>query len=1320
MTAGDNPHSGETSFDSYFETLIEAVADARPVDWAAAHARVADPAQRDRVEDLRLLAVLAGVLDSSGQGTSHTLVSWPLMAERPEPLSVRPPDQSRFVLGESLGQGGFGVVYTAHDRARDMPVALKAFTKAGAESVSALKREFRVLADLTHPNLVALYELFAEDHAWFISMELVSGVDFLAYVRPTRDAFDFDRLGHALTQLCEALVYLHGHGKLHCDVKPSNVLVTETGHVKVVDFGLAVDLSATWTDAPQEVRGTPAYVAPEQLAGAAPSAASDWYGVGVMLFEAITGSRPFEGTVTEVLSAKQRQRPPHAHAAVAVPAGLEALCGRLLQPEPASRPSDVEVLGALADIWPTIGPARVVPPLRDTGPFVGRQKELAQLQDAFSRSANGLMQTVHLHGVSGMGKSVLVRRFVDALQPREPDTLVLEGRCSERESVPYKALDSLVDRLTQYLLTRPYEELLPLLPRDRAALGRLFPVLRRVSAIDIELRSVQIKDAQELRRRGGLAFRELLQRLAEKHRLVLIIDDLQWTDSDSATLLTEVLFEASAPPLLFVACYRTEEAGTGALASLLAAVSAAQRQGRCEVATIPIGELAPSEARELAFSLAPGEGAALSIEAIVEESGRSPLFIHQLMEYSAATAPAGIPALAWPVPATPSGSLTLDAVIRARAASFGDRARRLLQVLALFGGPLDLGMAGDVAGLGPIALNESVILKAAKLARARVTGAGEKLEAYHDRIREAILSEIPQAELRDLHGRMATALERVPETAPETLVHHFHGAGLDETAARFAVVAGDRAADALAFERASRSYRFALEFGRFGDGEQQIRTKLGDALAAGGRGYDAAQAYLDAARTATGRPAIELKRRASEQLLQGGHVDEGMVVVADVLQRAQLRLPDTPRRALLSLLFLRARIALRGLGFRERDERDIPPDMLVTVDTCWSVTTGLAIIDHIRSAEFGARHLLLALDAGEPLRVVRALAMELAYTSISGARSQPGNERLIAMAEPLAARVSNPEARALIILGRGSAAYMQGQWAMSRELCEQATEILRAQCTRVAWQIDTAQFYTLLVLFYMGEVGELTRRIPVLLKEARERDALYSETIVRTRLAYLACLAEDDVPAAEAAIRGGMERWSQQGFHNQHYYEMFAAAETRLYGGAGVAAWKGFELRWKALARTLLLRVQPILIESVHLRARTALAAAVDPASRGIDREALLRRADKDAERIRATGAAWADGLGHLVLAGTSAARADAPRAARHLVRAADIFQQERMGLHLAITRLRQGQLQGGAAGAALTDDARAWMRLQSIRNPDAFAQMLAPGLFASPPAAAS
>jgi hypothetical protein len=221
-------------------------------------------------------------------------------------------------------------------------------------------------------------------------------------------------------------------------------------------------------------------------------------------------------------------------------------------------------------------------------------------------------------------------------------------------------------------------------------------------------------------------------------------------------------------------------------------------------------------------------------------------------------------------------------------------------------------------------------------------------------------------------------------------------------------------------------------------------------------------------------------------------------------------------------------------------------------------------------------------------------------------------------------------------------------------------------------------------------------------------------------LAYLACLAEDDVPAAEAAIRGGMERWSQQGFHNQHYYEMFAAAETRLYGGAGVAAWKGFELRWKALARTLLLRVQPILIESVHLRARTALAAAVDPASRGIDREALLRRADKDAERIRATGAAWADGLGHLVLAGTSAARADAPRAARHLVRAADIFQQERMGLHLAITRLRQGQLQGGAAGAALTDDARAWMRLQSIRNPDAFAQMLAPGLFASPPAAAS
>jgi len=1324
---GTMPDNAE--FAALLDRIIAAVVDGAPVDWASAEARASTAGERDMLAQLRLVEELGSGSDSS------TTISALAQTTSTAPPTEHPfalagiLDQDRFVVEERLGQGGFGVVYKAYDRERQTHVALKAFTRPGIESVYAFKHEFRVLTDLTHPNLVALYELFAGTRSWFISMELVPGVNFLTYVRGGQAAgnadgngtshasCDLTRLGQAMTQLCGAVAYLHGEGKLHCDIKPSNVLVTSSGHVKLLDFGLATDITRSYIDQETGVLGTPAYVSPEQVAGARPTAASDWYAVGVMLFEALTGERPFHGTVSQVLSAKQHESPP-APAAVldAVPANLSTFCSWLLEQNPASRPSDEDVLGTIATIWPDSGRSGNAAMLRDHGPFVGRSDEIGRLDESFADVVQGRLHTVFVHGASGIGKSVLVRRFLEALQRTHRDAVILEGRCSERESVPYKALDSLVDRLAQYLRAVPPQDMLAMLPRDCGALARLFPILRRIDAIEILQHAARTIDAQELRRRGGTAFRELLGALVHRHPLVLAVDDLQWMDADSAALLNELLFEPQAPPLLFIGCYRTEEVSSNAaLKALLANANGALRRGHCSVTTIPLTELLPAEARQLAQALAHDRASDAAIDAIVTESGRSPLFIHQLVQYSAmATTSAAAPLAAWQGHRAPSGPLTLDSVIRARTASFGDGARRLLQVLALFGEPVELKFAGGVAGLGSAALSDSFALRAARLARSRVTDAEEKLEVYHDRIREAIVSDIPPADLKDLHGRLATALERLPDANPEALVHHLHGAGRYEAAAGYAVIAGDRAAHALAFERAARSYRFALEFGRFEDAGHALRVSLGDALAASGRGYEAAQAYLQAAKTATGDAVVELKRRASEQLLQSGHLDEGMSVVGDVLRRVGLRLAATPRRALFSLLLLRARIALRGLDFTERPEQAIPKDVLAAVDTCWSVTTGLAIIDHIRSAEFGARHLLLALGAGEPLRVVRALAMELAYTSISGAASQRRNEKLIAIANPIANRVANPEARALMILGRGSAAYMQGQWAISRELCEQSTQILREQCTRVAWQTDTAQFLMLLSLFYLGELGELARRLPVLLKEARERDALYAETILRTRLSYLVCLADDNVPAAERTIREGMERWSQQGFHNQHYYEMVAAAETQLYAGRGVAASQEVQRRWTDLARTLLMRVQPVRIESIHLRARTALAAAIDAGADTVARNDLVRHAEKDAEQLRRTGAPWASGLACLVVSGVCTLRGIPALAVDHLRSAEAIFERECMGLYLAVARQRRGELQGGTEGEALVADAHTAMRAQSVRAPDGIARMLAPGIYRS------
>src|SRR6266850_6154244 len=206
----------------------------------------------------------------------------------------------RFRIRRRLGSGGMGIVYEAHDRQTDKVVALKALTRTEASHISRFKNEFRSLADVSHPNLVTLYEFMADGQYWFFTMELVQGVNFLEYVRPgyharkhqssrtptlrkisedttnemladyeaetqqldsgkdnylpgesaetpeesslSKSRLDPDRLQLALRQLAEGLHGLHETGKLHRDIKPSNVLVTKEGRVVILDFGLVAEV----------------------------------------------------------------------------------------------------------------------------------------------------------------------------------------------------------------------------------------------------------------------------------------------------------------------------------------------------------------------------------------------------------------------------------------------------------------------------------------------------------------------------------------------------------------------------------------------------------------------------------------------------------------------------------------------------------------------------------------------------------------------------------------------------------------------------------------------------------------------------------------------------------------------------------------------------------------------------------------------------------------------------------------------------------------------------------------------------------------------
>ncbi|HLM73295.1 MAG TPA: protein kinase, partial [Polyangiaceae bacterium] len=445
--------------------------------------------------------------------------------------------------------------------------------------------------------------------------------------------FDADRLRAALRQLAAGLTTLHEAGKLHRDIKPSNVLVTREGRVVILDFGLVTELTDPGAaHSRRPIVGTPIFMSPEQGLGETLTPASDWYSVGVMLFTALTGRVPFDGPPMHVLMSKAEvDAVPPGVIVPGLPPDLESLCADLLRRNPEERPTGQDILNRLGvESGRAINIPASTPSISRATVFVGREKHLGVLNQAFATVKNKRPAAALVYGGSGMGKSSLIRRFLQQVQERNGDAVLLRGRCYQRESVPYKALDSLVDELSVYLQDLPMVEASALMPRGADALMRLFPVLRQVEVPTRQAQASPIVNPHELRRRAFGALRDLLARMAERHPLILTIDDLQWGDADSDALLSEIVRPPDPPALLLIATYRADEVRSAPLMKALRPAIGAQV---FDVHELPVGEFTPAEAQKLAIALL-GPKASGRAEAIAREAEGNPLFIDALAKHA--------------------------------------------------------------------------------------------------------------------------------------------------------------------------------------------------------------------------------------------------------------------------------------------------------------------------------------------------------------------------------------------------------------------------------------------------------------------------------------------------------------------------------------------------------------------------------------------------------------------------------------------------------------------------------------------------------------
>nr|NIV48173.1 protein kinase [Gammaproteobacteria bacterium] len=390
-------------------------------------------------------------------------------------------------LIEKLGEGGMGAVWRAVDTSLDREVAIKVLPESGLASrdpmLARFEREAKLLASLNHANIAAVYGLHEADGSHFIAMELVAGEDLAQRIH--RGPLSIDDALQISVQVAEALAAAHDRGVIHRDLKPANVMLTPDGTVKVLDFGLAKRTltSDGEVDTTQSigltrdgvVLGTVPYMSPEQIEGRAVDHRADLFSFGVVLYELVTGVRPFRGdSVPALISSILRDDPPPVHAVREhLPASLGRIIERCLAKQPALRWADARELAVALREAPDAPPAHGIGGATRQ-PFVGRDYERAELDAALDHAKSGRGALILLGGEPGVGKTRLAAEVL--ADGRARGFLALTGHAYEEGGAPHVTVMEILEGMVREV---PPDALRAMLGDSAGEISRILPELRQ-------------------------------------------------------------------------------------------------------------------------------------------------------------------------------------------------------------------------------------------------------------------------------------------------------------------------------------------------------------------------------------------------------------------------------------------------------------------------------------------------------------------------------------------------------------------------------------------------------------------------------------------------------------------------------------------------------------------------------------------------------------------------------------------------------------------------------------------------------------------------
>ena len=763
---------------------------------------------------------------------------------------------------ETIGRGGMGVVYRARHAGSGAIVALKTVSVPNHGVLQSLRREIHVLQGIQHPGVVRVLDQGVEGGLPWYAMELLSGRSLRAsrYVpddgdRPTvpLTSIPTELTGSASTgadsptgpppslehvpailslcrRLCDPLGYLHGEGIVHRDLKPDNILIRHDGRPVIVDFGLmsrfADDVSRESAEALGELGGTVWYVAPEQAQGEMVDARADLYSLGCILYELLTGSPPFVGATAAAILVQhvtQEPRPPSS-LVPGLTAAVDQLVMGLLEKSPRHRFGHADTVArALSDI---LGPDDPAPPTQTPRAFLyrprlaGREPELERVLALLDRLPSEGGTLVIVEGESGVGKTRLALEVSRRASGR--GLSVLSGSGNPGTAAPLGSLAGLLQAMADRCRELGETETERLLGGRLKVLASYAPTLLTVPGADRILPPEELPEAAA-RLRLSTYLAESLEALTQTGPLVFLLDDLQWVDELTLTVLQAVSRRLDRTRLLLLATVRSGELDIDGLR----ASSHVVRLGRLQThdLTEMVGDMLASDP--------PPPGLCRYLDS---RSEGVPLFVAEYLRTAVAE---GLLVRdrtgRWTVKgeqASPDDEgvyedlalpASIEAILSRRLDVLSVESLAVARAAAVIGREVENETLLRVADLP----EESMLAATRELLRRQVLEEGSegRLRFIHERLREVVYAGQSGPDRTELHRRVAQVLEQDPSGpgVAARLGYHWEQAGDPKRATPRYLEAARDALGRYALDDAERLYRSGIRLGKPG---QTIEARL--------------------------------------------------------------------------------------------------------------------------------------------------------------------------------------------------------------------------------------------------------------------------------------------------------------------------------------------------------------------------------------------------------------------------------------------------------------------------------------------------------------